>query len=122
MHPRCLQSFDSCVDVVDAGPRGGFLPRDHLLGKPGLVTQPARQADQRRSFPSHSFTINDLGRMRRLNVKLLVSLVVGLLVLVVGVHVIHGIQIDRNAGVLFCARRSRRKRRRSRRQRMATVL
>ncbi len=39
--------------------------------------------------------------MRRLNVKLLVSLVVGLLVLVVGVHVIHGIQIDRNAGVLL---------------------
>ena len=39
--------------------------------------------------------------MRRLNVKLLVSLVVGLLVLVVGVHVIHGIQIDRNADVLL---------------------
>jgi cellulose synthase operon protein C len=39
--------------------------------------------------------------MRRLNVKLSVSLIVGLLVMVAGVHVIHGIQIDKNAGVLL---------------------
>jgi cellulose synthase operon protein C len=39
--------------------------------------------------------------MRRLNVKLSVSLLVGLLVLMVGVHVIHGIQVDRNADVLL---------------------
>ncbi|HEX4144385.1 MAG TPA: tetratricopeptide repeat protein [Pirellulales bacterium] len=39
--------------------------------------------------------------MRRLNIKLSASLVVGLLVMVVGVHVIHGIQIDKNADVLL---------------------
>ena len=39
--------------------------------------------------------------MRRLNVKLLVWLVFGTLVLVVGVHFLHAYQIDRNADTLL---------------------
>ena len=56
--------------------------------------------------------------MRRLNIKLSVSLLVGLLVMVVGVHVIHGIQIDKNADVLL-REAERRKRKGGRRASVA---
>jgi hypothetical protein len=39
--------------------------------------------------------------MKRINVKLLVILAVGALFLVVGVHLLHAFQIDRNAGILL---------------------
>ncbi len=39
--------------------------------------------------------------MKRLNIKLAVSLVVAILVVGIGVHVLHGVQTDRNAGGLL---------------------
>ncbi len=39
--------------------------------------------------------------MKRLNIKLAVSLVVAFLVIGVSVHVLHGVQTDRNAGGLL---------------------
>lgn len=68
------------------------------------MDQPAPEANQQqvcRSFLNHPPHSRFFDPMRRLNIKLSVSLVVGLLVMVAGVHVIHGIQIDKNAVVLL---------------------